>query len=43
MSSKFIFSENDVVTVKDSKISQSYWRFAVIDNVIVSKDNKVRG
>ena len=43
MSSKFIFSENDVVIVKDSKISQSYWRLAVIDNVIVSKDNKVRG
>ena len=43
MSSKFIISENDVVIVKDRKISRPYWRLAVVESIIVSKDNKVRG
>ena len=42
MSSKFIISENDVVIVKDSKISRPYWRLAVVESIIVSK-GKVRG
>ena len=43
MSSKFIISENDVVIVKDSKISRPYWRLAVGESITVSKYNKVRG
>ena len=43
MSSKFIISENDVFIVKDSKISRPYWRLAVVEIIIVSKDNKVMG
>ena len=40
---RFIISENNVVIVKDSKISQPYWRHAVVESIIVSKENKVRG
>ena len=40
---KFIISENDVVIAKDSTISQTYKRLAVVESIIVSKDNKMRG
>ena len=43
MSSTFIISENEVLLWRDSKISRPYWRFAVVESVIVSKDNKVVG
>lgn len=43
MSSKFIISQNDVVIIKDSTISRPFWRLAVVEKLIVSKDNKVRG
>ena len=42
MSSKFIISENHVVIVKGTTISRPYWRLAVVEGIIVSKDNKVR-
>ena len=43
MSSKFVISVNDVVILKDSKISRPYWRLAVVEVIIVGKDNKARG
>ena len=43
MSSKLVISENDVAIVRDSKIFRPYWRLALVESIIISKDKKVSG
>ena len=39
----FNVNKNDIVIVQDSNIPRPLWRLGIVENVIISKDNQVRG
>ena len=43
VSANFNVNKNDIVIVQDSNIPRLLWRLGIVENVIISKNNQVRG